>query len=225
MSLPALSHVLAATAGDAGGGLPAYLVVPSIALIVTGLFFFLGASVGLVRFPDFYTRMHAAGKGDTLSTVLITFGMALLVFGDLHHWYDALVAVKIVAIGVFIMLTSPTSTHSLMKAGFDDGIKPVTSSRANEIHELADTAPGGGAAGPPEPAPPASALAEAAAGSTTGSGTAADPPQKKAARKKTARKKAARKKSAKKKTTATKRASKRPARKRPKPESDPGDAS
>ncbi|MED6325932.1 MAG: monovalent cation/H(+) antiporter subunit G, partial [Verrucomicrobiota bacterium] len=35
-------------------------------LIVVGLVFFLGTSIGLLRFPDFYTRMHAAGKGDTL---------------------------------------------------------------------------------------------------------------------------------------------------------------
>ena len=43
-------------------------------LIVVGLVFFLGTSIGLLRFPDFYTRMHAAGKGDTLSTVLILAG-------------------------------------------------------------------------------------------------------------------------------------------------------
>ena len=39
-------------------------------LISTGLVFFLGTTIGLLRFPDFYTRMHAAGKGDTLSTVM-----------------------------------------------------------------------------------------------------------------------------------------------------------
>ena len=43
----------------------------SVLLILSGLVFFLGASIGVVRFPDFYTRMHAAGKGDTLSLSLI----------------------------------------------------------------------------------------------------------------------------------------------------------
>ena len=38
-------------------------------LIVVGLVYFLATSIGLLRFPSFYTRMHAAGKGDTLSTV------------------------------------------------------------------------------------------------------------------------------------------------------------
>ncbi|MBT3785210.1 sodium:proton antiporter, partial [bacterium] len=37
--------------------------------VLSGLFFFFGTSVGLLRFPGFYTRMHAAGKGDTLSSV------------------------------------------------------------------------------------------------------------------------------------------------------------
>ena len=48
-------------------------------LISIGLLFFLGTAVGLLRFPDFYSRMHAAGKGDTLSTVLILLGCICLV--------------------------------------------------------------------------------------------------------------------------------------------------
>ena len=43
------------------------ITVIAVLFIVTGLIFFLGAAIGLLRFPDFYTRMHAAGKGDTLS--------------------------------------------------------------------------------------------------------------------------------------------------------------
>ncbi len=45
-----------------------------IFLMVLGLFFFLGTGVGLLRFPDFYSRMHAAGKGDTLSSILLLTG-------------------------------------------------------------------------------------------------------------------------------------------------------
>ena len=52
--------------------------------IVMGLIFFLGTSIGLLRFPDFYTRMHAAGKGDTLSTVLILLGCIFAVFFQGH---------------------------------------------------------------------------------------------------------------------------------------------
>lgn len=102
------------------------VTVLSIAMIVAGLVFFLGDSVGLLRFPDFYTRMHAAGKGDTLSTLLILAGVAVYFLHDGTDFLKILVVLKILAICAFIAMTSPTSTHALMKAGFDDGIVPVT---------------------------------------------------------------------------------------------------
>jgi multicomponent Na+:H+ antiporter subunit G len=69
-----------------------------IVIILAGLLFFLGAVVGLARFPDFYTRMHAAGKGDTLSTMLILLGFALYLFKDGVALADVLVALKIMGI-------------------------------------------------------------------------------------------------------------------------------
>ena len=95
----------------------------SITLILLGLLFFLGAVVGLLRFPDFYTRMHAAGKGDTLSTLLILSGLLVYHLQDLSL-IRLLVGAKILAICGFIAITSPTSTHALMQAGHDDGIEP-----------------------------------------------------------------------------------------------------
>ena len=101
-----------------------FLHFTSATLIVTGLVFYLGAAVGLVRFPDFYTRMHAAGKGDTLSSLLIVLGLGLHLMGDPEQSHDLFVFFKLLAICVFIMLTSPTSTHALMDAGYEDGIRP-----------------------------------------------------------------------------------------------------
>lgn len=96
-----------------------------IVLIVLGMIFFFGAVIGLLRFPDFYTRMHAAGKGDTLSSILILAGFAIY---HLHSMAlpDILVSAKILFIVVFIFLTSPTSTHALMRAGYEQGEKPWT---------------------------------------------------------------------------------------------------
>ena len=102
-------------------------------LIVVGLIFFLGAAVGLIRFPDFYTRMHAAGKGDTLSSFLVVLGFALIHLHSLEFEHLAmaseygkiLVAIKLLAICFFIMLTSPVATHSLMDAGYEDGCEPL----------------------------------------------------------------------------------------------------
>ncbi len=108
------------------------IVLLSMALIILGLVFFLGAAVGIQRFPDFYTRMHAAGKGDTLSSLLVILGFAVFQIHDLkftedwfeHNWVTLLVILKLLAICAFIMVTSPTSTHTLMDAGWEDGIEP-----------------------------------------------------------------------------------------------------
>jgi multicomponent Na+:H+ antiporter subunit G len=95
-------------------------------LIVLGIVFFFGSVVGLLRFPDFYTRMHAAGKGDTLSTVLILGGFILHNFSEGSDAGSWNVLVKLCFIALFIMLTSPTSTHALMKAGYESGNDPET---------------------------------------------------------------------------------------------------
>ncbi len=121
---------LAETASSAEAGLSALDVVGMI-LATIGLVFFLGAAVGLYRFPDFYTRMHAAGKGDTLSSLLILAGFALITLED-FSMAGGLLVVKLLAIVLFIMLTSPTSTHALMRAGFEDGVEPVVKNRKKE---------------------------------------------------------------------------------------------
>ena len=63
-----------------------------IVLTVTALLFFFATTVGLLRFPDFYSRMHAAGKGDTLSSLLI---LLALVF---YNFHDANLAYLLVAL-------------------------------------------------------------------------------------------------------------------------------
>jgi multicomponent Na+:H+ antiporter subunit G len=99
------------------------LEIVSAVMIGAGTLFFLGTAVGVVRFPDFYTRMHAAGKGDTLSSILILGGLALLHIEELSL-PNILLALKILCIVLFILITSPTSTHAIMQAGYDYGIKP-----------------------------------------------------------------------------------------------------
>ncbi|MCB1043604.1 MAG: monovalent cation/H(+) antiporter subunit G [Acidobacteria bacterium] len=91
--------------------------------IALGIVFFFGATVGLLRFPDFYSRVHAAGKGDTLSSMLMLFGLGVLVLED-GHAADILVFIKIMMICVFVFLTSPTTTHALTDAGYAAGVKP-----------------------------------------------------------------------------------------------------
>ena len=96
----------------------------SIACVLTGLFFFLGTSIGLLRFPGFYTRMHAAGKADTLSTVLLLLGCILYLFASQGlNFMSILVSAKILLVVGFIFIGSPTATHALMAAGFETEVE------------------------------------------------------------------------------------------------------
>jgi multicomponent Na+:H+ antiporter subunit G len=94
-------------------------------MIAAGLFFFFATTIGILRFPDFYARMHAAGKGDTLSSLLLFSGLALLNLDAVPLTFDnILVSLKIIAILVFIFLASPTATHAIIDAGYASGIEP-----------------------------------------------------------------------------------------------------
>lgn len=94
-------------------------------LLFIGLFFFFGGAVGILRFPDFYSRLHPAGKLDTAGLLFSMAGLALYTVQDLTL-ASLLTAVKIVMIVVFVFLTSPTATHAIIDAGFMAGLKPWT---------------------------------------------------------------------------------------------------
>ncbi len=71
----------------------------SIVAIVAGLVFFLAGTVGLLRFPDAYTRLHALTKADNL-------GVALVVIGLLPQVGSVLAALKLVLIWLLVLLSS-----------------------------------------------------------------------------------------------------------------------
>jgi multicomponent Na+:H+ antiporter subunit G len=96
-----------------------------ILLTIAGLLFFFATTVGLLRFPDFYSRMHAAGKGDTLSSLLMLLALTLYNFHEVNL-ANLLVAIKILLIVVFIFMASPTATHAITDAAFESGLKPWT---------------------------------------------------------------------------------------------------
>jgi len=89
-------------------------------LLGLGLIFFAGAAVGILRFPDFYSRLHPAGKMDTLGSFLMLAGLALF---ELSHFTldNVLVAIKIMLIVLFYFLASPTATHAIVDAGLRAG--------------------------------------------------------------------------------------------------------
>jgi multicomponent Na+:H+ antiporter subunit G len=86
-------------------------------LLLAGSFFSIVGGIGIVRLPDFFTRLHGGGITDTLGAGLILTGLMLQA-----GWSLALV--KLVMILGFLLLTSPTACHVLAQAALADGLTP-----------------------------------------------------------------------------------------------------
>lgn len=91
--------------------------VLTVIMLAGGLFFVLAGAVGVIRLPDFYTRLHAAGMTDTLGAELILFGLILQADG----WQ---VIAKLLLVAFFLFVTSPTATHAVAHAAYKAGEKP-----------------------------------------------------------------------------------------------------
>ena len=73
--------------------------------------------LGIYRFPDFFSRLHAAGITDTLCAMLILSGLGLQA-----GW--SIAAFKLALIFVFLFFTAPTASHALANAALHSGLKP-----------------------------------------------------------------------------------------------------
>lgn len=94
------------------------LDIASWALILAGGGFCMVGALGLLRMPDFYTRVHAASVTDNVGSFAILLGLAL-------QSGLTLVTVKLVFIAGLIFFTSPAATHALVKAAFERGVQPL----------------------------------------------------------------------------------------------------
>ena len=86
-------------------------------LLVTGGFFLLVGGIGLLRLPDFFTRVHAAGVTDTMGAGAILAGL-MLQAGPTQA------SIKLILIALFMLFTSPTASHALAQAALHGGLKP-----------------------------------------------------------------------------------------------------
>ena len=92
-----------------------------------GIVFNLLASIGLMRFPDVYTRLHAGTTCTTFGIIFVWF--AFIIYG-LWKWYDGNKEMISLAIHSFfaliaILLTNPTGAHAIARAAYRSGVKPV----------------------------------------------------------------------------------------------------
>lgn len=89
----------------------------SWAAILSGSFFVLVGSIGLIRMPDMFTRMHAASVIDSL-------GAGLLIVGMMLQAGATLITIKLLFILILLLITSPVATHALAQAALHAGDKP-----------------------------------------------------------------------------------------------------
>ena len=103
--------------------------VGTLVSMASGLFFVLAGTVGVLRLPDFYSRLHAAGMTDTLGAELIL--LALLFQAD-----NLQMVLKLLLVAFFLFVTSPTATHAVAHAAYKAGLKPLLGAyRAPDIEE------------------------------------------------------------------------------------------
>ena len=93
-------------------------------LLLLGGFVAFSGALGVLRMPDFYSRLHPAGTADTMAQLLVLSG---LVLRNLETTEESLVVVgKLIAISVLLMVTTPTATHAISRAAHLSGLAPWT---------------------------------------------------------------------------------------------------
>lgn len=93
------------------------LSIIGVLLLFFGLILMTAGSIGLIRFPDFYTRTHAASKVDTVGSVVSLLGIALIAGTEVD-------AAKALMAAIVIMLTNPVAAHFLARAAYRSGLRP-----------------------------------------------------------------------------------------------------
>ncbi len=107
------------------------------ALVLLGAAAAVSSAVGVLRFPDFYARLHAAGVGDTLGAGLVIAGLLVITTFQEGGWLPALVngelaatkpgllvCAKLISILLFLWISGTTATHALAKAAWTSGLEP-----------------------------------------------------------------------------------------------------
>lgn len=106
----------------------AIAAILAYAMLGLGFFFIFTGVIGILRFPDFYTRLHAMGKCDTLGVALMLLGLVML-HGLTHESFKMLLAIA------FVAVANPTATHALGRAAYRVGLAPWTKANGSDGRE------------------------------------------------------------------------------------------
>lgn len=108
------------------------ITISSGFFLIIGSFLCFSGGIGLLRFPDFYTRMHAVGVTDTLGAGMILVGLMIIST-------DILVFAKLVMVLLLTLLIGPTTSHVLAKAAYHNGLKPKVSNNLEQSNDKETT--------------------------------------------------------------------------------------
>jgi len=102
-----------------------FLDIISWIFLIVGSFFCLTGGIGLLRFPDFFSRIHAASLTDTL-------GAALILVGLMFQAGEGLILSKLILILIFSLLAGTTASHAMAKAALKSGLQPEVNDKDSE---------------------------------------------------------------------------------------------
>ena len=102
------------------------LAIGTLALVI--------GSLGLIRLPDVFSRIHAVGMMDTA-------GVGFIVLGMMIHEGFSLISVKLAAVAVFLFFTSPIATHAVAQVAHKSGFSPVATGAATSAKKVARKKP------------------------------------------------------------------------------------
>ena len=148
------------------------LAIGTLALVI--------GSLGLIRLPDVFSRIHAVGMMDTA-------GVGFIVLGMMIHEGFSLISVKLAAVAVFLFFTSPIATHAVAQVAHKSGFSPVATGAATSAKKVARKKPAKAKAGT-KATPKAKTAGKAQTSKTVTVKKAAKKAPKKATKKSTGRK-------------------------------------
>ena len=148
------------------------LAIGTLALVI--------GSLGLIRLPDVFSRIHAVGMMDTA-------GVGFIVLGMMIHEGFSMISVKLAAVAVFLFFTSPIATHAVAQVAHKSGFSPVATGAATSAKKVARKKPAKAKAGT-KATPKAKTAGKAQTSKTVTVKKAAKKAPKKATKKSTGRK-------------------------------------
>ena len=107
-------------------------LIGAILILIGGIVSVLSA-IGMIRFPDIYSRAHAATKTTTLAVLLALTGAFL------YFWFaESFISVRLILGIIFVFLTAPVSGHLILRASYRSGVKMTEKTAEDELKDYFD---------------------------------------------------------------------------------------